>query len=87
MSVLSADGTVGVYDLKTHLSEVLNEVEAGRQVTVTRHGHPIVRLSPVSTPTKEQRRQAIEEIKALRKTLKPLPPGVTIESLYKEGRV
>ena len=87
MSALADDGTIGVYDLKTHLSAVLEEVIAGRQVTITRHGHPIAQLSPAAAPTREQRRQAIEEIRDIAKTAKPLPVGVTIESLYKEGRV
>lgn len=86
MSVLAADGSVGVYDLKTHLSEVLEEVAAGREVTVTRHGHPIARLAPVAGPTREQRQAAIERIQQRIKTVKPLPPGVTIEDLYKQGR-
>lgn len=87
MSALADDGTIGVYDLKTHLSAVLEEVVAGRQVTITRHGHPIAQLSPAARPTRERRRQAIQEIRQIAKAAKPLPAGVTIESLYKEGRV
>jgi len=87
MTAVAEDGTIGVYDLKTHLSAVLEEVIAGRQVTITRHGHPIAQLTPAASPTREQRRQAIQEIREIAKTAKPLPAGVTIESLYKEGRV
>lgn len=87
MSALAEDGTIGVYDLKTHLSAVLEEVIAGRQVTITRHGHPIAQLSPAAAPTREQRRRAIQEIREIAQTAKPLPAGVTIESLYREGRV
>ena len=87
MTAVAEDGTIGVYDLKTHLSAVLEEVIAGRQVTITRHGHPIAQLTPAASPTREQRRQAIQEIREIAKTAKPLPAGVTFESLYKEGRV
>jgi prevent-host-death family protein len=87
MTAVADDGTIGVYDLKTHLSAVLEEVLAGRQVTITRHGHPIAQLSPATSPTREQRRQAIHEIREIAKTAKPLPAGTTIESLYEEGRV
>ena len=87
MTAVADDGTIGVYRLKTHLSAVLEEVIAGRQVTITRHGHPIAQLTPAASPTREQRRQAIREIREIAKTAKPLPAGVTIESLYKEGRV
>lgn len=87
MTVITGQSTIGVYELKTHLSAVLDEVIAGREVTITRHGHPIARLSPAVTPTRDMRRKAIEEIRTIAKAAQPLPPGVTIESLYKEGRV
>ena len=48
MSVISEQGTVGVYDLKANLSSVLEEVMAGRIVTITRHGHPIASIQPAS---------------------------------------
>jgi len=86
MSVLAADGSVGVYVLKTHLSAVLDEVAAGREVTVPRHGHAIARLAPVAGPTREQRREAVERIREFARTVKPLPAGVTVEDLYQQGR-
>ena len=87
MTAVAEDGTIGVYHLKTHLSAVLEEVIAGRQVTITRHGRPIAQLNPAPSPTREQRRQAIQGIREIAKTAKPLPADVTMESLYKEGRV
>lgn len=53
MSALTGDETIGVDDLKTHLCAVLEEVIAGRQMTITRHSHPIAQLSPVASPTRE----------------------------------
>ncbi|MCY3859866.1 MAG: type II toxin-antitoxin system prevent-host-death family antitoxin [Gammaproteobacteria bacterium] len=35
---------------KAHLSEVLNKVEAGQEVIITRHGKEIVRMSPARQP-------------------------------------
>jgi len=63
---ISADGTVGIYELKAHLSSVLEEVVAGRQVTITRHGHPIAVLMPIDHRTGEQRRAAMRRILAAR---------------------
>jgi antitoxin (DNA-binding transcriptional repressor) of toxin-antitoxin stability system len=87
MSALVDYGTIGVADPKTHLSAVLEKVIAGRQMTITRHSHPIAQLSPVASPTCEQRRQAIQAIREIAKAAKPLPAGVTIEGFYKEDRV
>lgn len=39
--------TVGAFEAKTHLSELLQRVEAGEQVTITKHGRPVARLVPV----------------------------------------
>ena len=38
---------------KAHLSELLNAVEAGEEVVITRHGRPIARVVPANPP-KEQ---------------------------------
>ncbi len=40
--------TVGVRELKNHLSGFLDRVKAGEEITVTEHGRPIARLSSVS---------------------------------------
>ncbi|MDN5857377.1 MAG: type II toxin-antitoxin system Phd/YefM family antitoxin [Pseudonocardia sp.] len=42
---------VNVYDAKTHLSKLLERVEAGEEIVIARNGRPIARLVP------EQRRR------------------------------
>jgi prevent-host-death family protein len=37
---------------KAHLSELLNTVEAGEEVVITRHGRPVARVLPAA-PAKE----------------------------------
>lgn len=74
---------VGVYEAKTHLPSLLNDVERGESVTITRHGRPVARLVPVRgsgrTPA-----EAIESIREFRKghTL----GGLKIKDLINEGR-
>ncbi len=36
--------TVGMHEAKTRLSQLVQEVEAGGEVIITRHGQPVVRL-------------------------------------------
>ena len=38
---------VGAYEAKTHLSELLNRVESGERITITRHGKAVALLVPV----------------------------------------
>lgn len=38
--------TVTLADAKTHLSRLLDQVEAGEEVVITRRGKPVARLVP-----------------------------------------
>lgn len=55
--------TVGAFEAKTHLSSLLDEVEQGRVVFITKHGRPVAKLSPISTH-KEDIQKTIDNIKA-----------------------
>jgi prevent-host-death family protein len=54
-------------DAKTHLPQILDEVERGETVRITRHGRPIARIVPEPDRRQEEIDKAIESIKALRK--------------------
>ncbi len=41
--------SIGAYEAKTHLPRLLDQVERGDSVTITKHGRPVARLVPVST--------------------------------------
>jgi prevent-host-death family protein len=42
--------TVTVVEAKTRLSELLDKVEAGEDVVITRHGKAVARMAAVSPP-------------------------------------
>ncbi|HYP68748.1 MAG TPA: type II toxin-antitoxin system prevent-host-death family antitoxin [Thiobacillaceae bacterium] len=42
--------TVTLAQAKTHLSQLLDQVEAGDVVVITRRGQPVARISPVERP-------------------------------------
>ena len=78
--------TVGIFEAKTHLSDLLKRVEAGARITITRHGAPIAQLVPIGEaaggPGAEE---AVAAIRALRRA----EPGVAAEvirSWVEEGR-
>ena len=58
---------------KAHLSELLNKVESGEEVLITRHGRPVARLVPVN-PVKHA--MPLQRLAALRKQV----PAWTISS-------
>jgi prevent-host-death family protein len=75
---------LGAFEAKTHLSKLLEEVEAGEQVLITRHGKAVARLVPVEPSADERRRQAVERLRQFRhgKTL----GGLTLQELRDQGR-
>ncbi|HWH61076.1 MAG TPA: type II toxin-antitoxin system prevent-host-death family antitoxin [Terriglobales bacterium] len=80
-----AGSTVGAYEAKTHLSELLEKVQAGIEITITRHGSPIAKLVPVKKEiTADERAQAIERIHSLSAGL--TLGGLRIKELMREGR-
>jgi prevent-host-death family protein len=58
---------VAVTEAKGQLTELVRRAEAGEEVVLTRHGHPVVRLVPAAAKPKhdpETRRKIIEDIVA-----------------------
>jgi len=76
---------VGAYEAKTHLSEFLEMVEAGEEITITKHGSPVARLVPVKKrSTTDERAAAIGRIEKLGQSLSLR--GLKIKDLIAEGR-
>jgi prevent-host-death family protein len=72
-------------EAKTHLPQLLDDVERGETIVITRHGRPIARLVPDEERRRAERAEAIAAIKALRKGV----GKITVEELLAmrdEGR-
>ena len=39
--------SVSVYEAKTHLSKLLRQVRAGKEIVIAAHGRPVARLVPI----------------------------------------
>lgn len=78
--------TVGAYEAKTHFIELLDKVERGETVIITRHGAPIARLVPVARSA-DDAAAAMEELHRFRRERRPRLDGITIRELIEEGRV
>lgn len=57
-------------EAKTHLPQILDEVERGETVVITRHGRPIARLVPESDRRQAEIEEAVDGILAVRERLK-----------------
>ncbi len=54
-------------DAKTHLPQLLDEVERGETIVITRHGRPIARLVPEAHRRRAEIDQAISNLQAMRR--------------------
>ena len=54
-------------EAKTHLSQLLDEVERGETIIITRHGRPIARIVPEASQRQQEIDQAMADIEELRK--------------------
>lgn len=70
---------------KAQFAELLDDVERGETVVITRHGKPIAELRPRIDARREDARRAMKEIEEMRKHA----PRVTAEEILSwrdEGR-
>ncbi len=76
--------TVGTFEAKTQLSALLEQVAAGEEVLITRHGKPIARLTGAGMPERARADQAFAKLKLLRQGV--TLGGISWRELRDEGR-
>ena len=74
---------IGAFEAKNHLALLLDRVEQGEVITITRRGVPVARLCPV-VPEQPDKREAIEALKRFRKGNRL--GGISVRELIEEGR-
>ena len=79
---------VGAFEAKTKLAELLDKVEGGETVTITRRGREVAQLVAVKPVDEQERlRMLVEEIKRWRVGKdRGAKPGTTIRDLIQAGR-
>jgi prevent-host-death family protein len=78
--------TVGAFDAKTHFSALLEKVEKGEQIMITKHGRAVAKLIPIEISESISRSDVINKIKAFRKKHKYSLTGLDWKTLRDEGR-
>lgn len=77
--------TIDAYQAKTHWSELLDKVEAGEEIVITRHGSAFAKLVPVKKETTaEDRVAAIVRVEKLGASLSL--GRLKVKDLIAEGR-
>jgi prevent-host-death family protein len=77
--------SIGAFEAKTHLSDLLERVSRGEKFTITRHGIPTAQLLPVSESADQPtHREIVEGMRALRRRVKP--GKMSVREMINEGR-
>lgn len=76
--------TVGAFEAKTHLNELLTRVSRGETIRITRRGVPIAKLVPSGEGEQKDLKQLVREIREIRKGASLR--GLSLRELIDEGR-
>ncbi len=84
--------SVGLFEAKTHLSELIARAERGEEVIITRHNKPVAKLVPITevSPELYQRRlAALDALQAVGREVEKRGGPITVEEILSwrdEGR-
>lgn len=84
--------SIGLFEAKTHLSELVARAEQGEEVIITRHNKPVAKLVPISEVSPElvaRRRQILGELQAIGREIETRGGPLTVEEILAwrdEGR-
>lgn len=77
---------IGAYEAKTRLPELLQQVKAGKQFTITNRGKAIADLVPSRQLLRKDKEKAVERFRAFMQ-LNPVRKGASVRDLIEEGRM
>ena len=75
---------IGIHEARARLSELIERVQSGEEVVLTRRGKPVARLVPARAGKRRSRAAAVTRIRALARKLDIR--GVDVRELIEEGR-
>lgn len=76
--------TIGAFEAKTHLSRLLDDVEQGEEIVITKHGRPVARLVPPQPRNESSGEAPVAWLKAFRRGRRL--GDLSLKALIEEGR-
>lgn len=76
---------VGIYEAKARFSDLVERVQRGGEVTITKHGKVVAKLVPPARATKSSRAEAFAAIDRLRRELN-VTKRFNLREIIEEGR-
>lgn len=82
--------SIGAFEAKTQFSQLLERVERGEQIVITKRGTPVARLVPVGRRSRDDIAQTVQEVREFSAGVRLNRPGgedtLTIRDLIDAGR-
>jgi prevent-host-death family protein len=78
--------TVGIFEAKNRLSELVERAARGEEIVITRRGEQVARLMPPQVPDAVGRAQTLAARIRQSRARQALGGGVSIRDLIDEGR-
>ncbi len=84
--------SVGLFEAKTHFSELVARAELGEEVIITRHNKPVAKIVPITEVSPElfrKRLAAVAELQAVGREMQRRGGPITNEEILewvREGR-
>jgi prevent-host-death family protein len=77
---------IGLFEAKTHLSELVARAERGEEVVITRHNKPVAKLVPIGRSTRGAAARRQSALDALQSFDRIVVKGATVKELVEAGR-
>jgi prevent-host-death family protein len=84
--------SVGLFEAKTHFSELVARAEQGEEVIITRHNKPVAKIVPITEVSPElvaRRLQIFDELQSIGRDIEKRGGPLTVEEILNwrdEGR-
>jgi prevent-host-death family protein len=76
--------TVGAFEAKTHLNELLRQVSRGETIRITLRGVPVAKLVPAGQEEQRDLKRTVRELREIRRGASL--GGLSLRELIDEGR-
>ena len=77
--------TIGAFEAKTHLSELLDLAATGQRFTITKRGRPVAMLVPLDEEPRMSAEEAVAQLRDVRTRVSL--GGDRLRDLIEEGRL
>jgi prevent-host-death family protein len=75
---------VGMYEAKTRFASLIERVQKGEEITITKHGAPVAKISPIESSSQLSAKEIIAAMRETRKQCRL--DGLSIREMIEEGR-